>query len=88
MDTEAQGGTRLKQAVSLMADPGTRTRVGLTTGCLLQRKVGMPSGVEQVSAVRRASSEHDREADDVRSQSRIAQDTALKTMPGRSVNWR
>lgn len=80
-------GTRLKQSVSLMADPGTRTRVGLTTGCLFQRKVGMPSGVGKVSTVRRASSEHDREADDVRSQCRIAQDTAVKMMPGRSANW-
>lgn len=50
--------------------PGTKTGVGLTPGCLFQRKVSMPSGVGQMYAVSRACSGQDREGDDVRSQSR------------------
>jgi len=66
----SSGGTHKLQQVD---HAGTKTGIGLTLACLFQRKVSIPSGVGQMYAVSRASSEQDREEDDVRSHSR-AQD--------------
>ena len=68
MDMQARGGTHKLQQVD---HAGMKTHIGLTPGCLFQRKVSMPSGVRQMYAVSRASSKQDREADDVRSHSRV-----------------